>query len=190
MQGSTAFRLHLATVHPCVSLFSLCDLQQKHGHPGARTMPILTCIMRLLALAFPEKQTTGHPCLWLGSRLRLLAVCTPPLKRPSLCSGGESLASTHRGEYSLFVVPTTPKLTGSDESAMNFAAHITIFKGLLTRFQQLWPYSRLPRLGQPVEKPLYSRSEHPSRTQKPRHCSVLALMSKCFDAVLDYRLVL
>jgi hypothetical protein len=43
---------------------------------------------------------------------------------------------------------------------------------------------------QPVEKPLYAPSEHPSRTQKPRHCSVLALMSKCLDAVLDYRLVL
>src|SRR5829696_8594053 len=50
--------------------------------------------------------------------------------------------------------------------------------------------SHLPRTPQPVEKPLSARSEHPSRTQKPRHCSVLALMSKCLDAVLDYRLVL
>jgi hypothetical protein len=41
-----------------------------------------------------------------------------------------------------------------------------------------------------VEKPLYAPSEHPSRTQKTRHCSVLALMSKCLNAVLDYRLVL
>jgi hypothetical protein len=24
---------------------------------------------------------------------------------------------------------------------MNFAAHVTISKGLLTRFQQLWPYA-------------------------------------------------
>jgi hypothetical protein len=32
------------------------------------------------------------------------------------------------------VVSTAPKLTGSDESAMNFAAHATIFKGLLTKF--------------------------------------------------------
>jgi hypothetical protein len=47
------------------------------------------------------------------------------------------LASTHRGKYSLFVVPTAPNLTSSDESAMNFAAHVTIFKGLLTRFQTL-----------------------------------------------------
>jgi hypothetical protein len=39
---------------------------------------------------------------------------------------------------------------------------------------------------QPVEKPLYAPSEHPSRTQKPRHRSVLALMSKCLAAVLDY----
>jgi hypothetical protein len=37
-----------------------------------------------------------------------------------------------------------------------------------------------------VEKPLYAPSEYPSRTQKPRHCSVLALMSKCLDTVLDY----
>src|SRR5918994_5418392 len=43
---------------------------------------------------------------------------------------------------------------------------------------------------QRVEKPLSAPSEPPSRTQKPRHCSVLALMSKCLDAVLDYRLVL
>jgi hypothetical protein len=50
--------------------------------------------------------------------------------------------------------------------------------------------SRLRRRPQPVEKPLYAPSEHPSRTQKPRHCSVLALMFKCLDAVLDYRLVL
>ena len=41
-----------------------------------------------------------------------------------------------------------------------------------------------------VEKPLYAPSEHPSRTQKLRHCSVLALVSKGLDAVLDYRLVL
>jgi hypothetical protein len=26
--------------------------------------------------------------------------------------------------------------------------------------------------------------------KKPRHCTVLALMSKCLDAVLDYRLIL
>src|SRR5215218_6916835 len=39
---------------------------------------------------------------------------------------------------------------------------------------------------QPVEKPLYAPSEHASRTQKPLYCSVLALMSKCLDAVLDY----
>ena len=44
--------------------------------------------------------------------------------------------------------------------------------------------------GQPVEKPLYAPSEYPSRTQKPRHRSVLALMPKCLDAVVDYRLVL
>jgi hypothetical protein len=43
---------------------------------------------------------------------------------------------------------------------------------------------------QPVENPLYAPSEHPSRTQKLRHCSVLALISKCLDAVLDYRLIL
>src|SRR5215216_4431730 len=46
------------------------------------------------------------------------------------------------------------------------------------------------RRSQPVEKPLYTPSEHPSRTQNPRHCSVLALISKCLDAVLDYPLVL
>jgi hypothetical protein len=48
----------------------------------------------------------------------------------------------------------------------------------------------LPRMHQPVEKRLYAPSEHPSRTQKLRHCSVLALISKCLDAVLDYRLIL
>jgi hypothetical protein len=35
------------------------------------------------------------------------------------------------------VVATAPNLTSSDESAMNFAAHVTIFKDLLTRFQTL-----------------------------------------------------
>src|SRR5215213_5962373 len=40
--------------------------------------------------------------------------------------------------------------------------------------------------GQPVEKPLYASSGSPSRTHKLRHCSVLVLISKCFDAVLDY----
>jgi hypothetical protein len=48
----------------------------------------------------------------------------------------------------------------------------------------------LPRMHQPVEKRLYAPSEHPSRTQKPCHCSVLALLSKCLDAVLDYPPVL
>jgi hypothetical protein len=43
---------------------------------------------------------------------------------------------------------------------------------------------------QRVEKSLYAPSEHSSRTQKPRHCSVLALMSKCLDAVMGYRLIL
>jgi hypothetical protein len=53
--------------------------------------------------------------------------------------GAIALASTQCGKNSLFVFPTGPNLTGSDESAMNFAAHVTIFKGFLTRFQQLWP---------------------------------------------------
>jgi hypothetical protein len=43
---------------------------------------------------------------------------------------------------------------------------------------------------QPVEKPLYAPSEHFSGTQEPRHRSVLALMCKCLNAVLDYQLVL
>jgi hypothetical protein len=51
-------------------------------------------------------------------------------------------------------------------------------------------YAEVPLIAQPVEKPLYAPSEHPSKTQKPRHCSVMALISKCLDAVLDYRLVL
>src|SRR5215217_3100209 len=41
-----------------------------------------------------------------------------------------------------------------------------------------------------VHNTLYAPSEHPSRTQNPRHCSVLALISKRLDAVLDYPLVL
>src|SRR5215210_2193226 len=52
------------------------------------------------------------------------------------------------------------------------------------------PYTRFPETPQPVEKRLYAPSEHSSRTPKPRHCSVLALMSKYLDAVVDYRLVL
>jgi hypothetical protein len=48
----------------------------------------------------------------------------------------------------------------------------------------------LLRKSQPVEKPLNAPSEHPSRTHKSRHRSVLALMSKCLGAVLDYRLLL
>ena len=52
------------------------------------------------------------------------------------------------------------------------------------------PTGEVRRTPQRVEKPLYAPSEHPSRTQKPRHRSVLALMSKCLDALLDYRLVL
>jgi hypothetical protein len=43
---------------------------------------------------------------------------------------------------------------------------------------------------QPVEKLLYAPSKHSSRTQKPRHRSVLALMSKCLNAVWDYPPVL
>jgi hypothetical protein len=43
---------------------------------------------------------------------------------------------------------------------------------------------------QPVEKPLYAPSEHFPGTQKPLHRSVLALISECLNAVLDYRLVL
>ena len=43
---------------------------------------------------------------------------------------------------------------------------------------------------QPVEKLLYAPSEHPTSTQKARHRSVLALMSKCLDAVVDYPPVL
>jgi hypothetical protein len=46
------------------------------------------------------------------------------------------------------------------------------------------------RIDQRVEKPLYAPSEHTSRSEKPRYCSVLELMSKCLDAVLDYRLLL
>ena len=41
----------------------------------------------------------------------------------------------------------------------------------------------LPRKPQLVEKPLYAPSERSSRTQKPRHCSVLVLISKYLDAV-------
>ena len=52
------------------------------------------------------------------------------------------------------------------------------------------PKGEVRRTYQPLEEPLYAPSEHPSRTQKPRHCSVLALISMCLDAVLDYRLVL
>jgi hypothetical protein len=43
---------------------------------------------------------------------------------------------------------------------------------------------------QPVEKLLYAPSEHFSGTQGPRYRSVLALISECLNAVLDYRLVL
>ena len=84
-------------------------------------------------LALPLKATTGHPCL---RRVASRATgCVHPFLSAHLYVPGESLASTRSGEYSLFVVATAPKLTGSDELAMNFAAHVTIFKGLLTRFQ-------------------------------------------------------
>jgi hypothetical protein len=43
---------------------------------------------------------------------------------------------------------------------------------------------------QPVEKPLYTSFGSPSRAQKTRHCSVLALMYRCLDAVMDYRTLL
>jgi hypothetical protein len=43
---------------------------------------------------------------------------------------------------------------------------------------------------QPVEKPLYASSGSHSRAQKPRYCSVLALICKCLDAVLDHPPVL
>jgi hypothetical protein len=48
----------------------------------------------------------------------------------------------------------------------------------------------LPRMHQPVEKRLYAPSEHPSRTLNHCHCSVLALIPKYSDAVLDYPPVL
>src|SRR5215204_1334267 len=47
-----------------------------------------------------------------------------------------------------------------------------------------------PRRSQPVENPLYTPSEPFSGSQNPRHRSVLALMSKCLDAVWDYPPVL
>jgi hypothetical protein len=50
--------------------------------------------------------------------------------------------------------------------------------------------ARLPRNPQPVEKPLYTSFGSPSRAQKTRHCSVLALMYRCLDAVMDYRTLL
>jgi hypothetical protein len=69
-------------------------------------------------------------------------------------------------------------------------------RGVATRYEK-WaenyqgiPSTRVRGRVQPVEKPLYAPSEHPSRTQKSRHYSVLALMSKCLDAVLDYPPVL
>jgi hypothetical protein len=52
-----------------------------------------------------------------------------------------------------------------------------------------WSFTQVRGRWQPVEKPLYAPSERSSRIQKPRHCSVLALMSECLDAVLDYPLV-
>jgi hypothetical protein len=57
-------------------------------------------------------------------------------------------------------------------------------------YQTATSEEELPRKHQPVEKPLYAPSEHPSRTPKPRHCSVLVLISKCLDAVVDYPPVL
>jgi hypothetical protein len=66
----------------------------------------------------------------------------------------------------------------------------TFYTTLVKKSQQANGASELRRTPQPVEKPLYAPSELPSRTQKSRHCSVLTLMSKCLDAVLDYRLVL
>jgi hypothetical protein len=65
----------------------------------------------------------------------------------------------------------------------------TVQCGTTADFRKLWK-GEVRRILQPVEKPLYAPSEHPSRTQKPRHCSVLALMSKGLDAVVGYRLVL
>jgi hypothetical protein len=91
-----------------------------------------------LALPLAPKCNHRPPVPPSGSGLRYW-LCPSLPNRPSLCTGGESLASSHSGEFSLFVVATAPKLTDSDESAMIFAAHDTIFKGLLTTFQQLWP---------------------------------------------------
>jgi hypothetical protein len=75
----------------------------------------------------------------LGSRLRYWLCVRSLLSAHLFMYRGRFLASTHRGEYSLFVVATAPTLTGSDEWAMNLAACVTIFKDLLTKFQQLWP---------------------------------------------------
>ena len=63
--------------------------------------------------------------------------------------------------------------------------------GPLTRRRGLQPFQcEVRRTYQPVEKPLYAPSEYPSRTRKLRHCSVLALLSKCLNAVVEYPPVL
>jgi hypothetical protein len=49
-----------------------------------------------------------------------------------------------------------------------------------------WSVGGFLAASQLVENPSTPRSG----AQKPRHCSVLALMSRCLDAVLDYRAVL
>jgi hypothetical protein len=85
---------------------------------------------------FLEKQTTGHPCL-LGSRLRYW-LCVRPFLSAHLYLWRAALASTYFGKYSLFCASYSSTLTGSDESAMNLAAHVTILKDLLKRLQEDW----------------------------------------------------
>ncbi len=68
-----------------------------------------------------------------------------PLKRPSLYVVGAIPSLYSVQQVFAFRGPTAPNLTGSDESAMNFAAHVTILKGLLTRFQTL--ALELPSIG-------------------------------------------
>ena len=71
-------------------LLTSCSVicNEKHGHPGARITSILTCIVRLLALAFPEKQSPATRAS------RWVAGCATgcvfaPSKRPSVFTGGD-----------------------------------------------------------------------------------------------------
>ena len=85
-------------------------------------------------ISLNNSEITSLSPSWISSFLSAFARKSCSLD--SVCSYGIVYLAA---KCSLVSVITAPNLATSDESAMNLAAHDTIFKGFLTRLQQLWP---------------------------------------------------